>query len=129
MKLIIGGQGVHFKANALFPVKYKSEFKRDIFKDLKEIEKMQNIKADSIDELNIDILFNIVWTLAWFGDRSIPERDEWLLSFNEFNVYEVIPQVIDLLTESLATTKKKTPPQQGKHQKPYHSKNSRRNYT
>lgn len=129
MKLTISGKSVRFEANALFPVKYKKEFQRDIFKDLKYIESMQNINASNFEQFDMDVLYNIVWTLAWFGDRTIPERDEWLLSFNEFNVYEVLPQVIDLLTESLATTKKKTPPQQGKHQKPYHSKNSRRNYT
>lgn len=123
MKLNIGGKSVRFQANALFPVKYKSEFKRDIFKDLKYLESMQNINTSNIDQFDIDVLYNIVWTLAWFGDRSIPDRDEWLLSFNEFDVYEIIPKVIDLLTESLATTKKKNNQQRPKNHQPYRSKN------
>lgn len=114
MKLTISGRSVRFKSNALFPVKYKSEFKRDIFKDLKYLEGLKNISSENIDEFNIDVFYNIVWTLAWFGDRSIPDRDEWLLSFEQFNVYDVLPQVMDLLSDSLATIKKKKNQQQPK---------------
>lgn len=117
MKLNISGRSVRFKANALFPVKYKSETGRDIFKDLKKLEGMQNLTVDNFGEFNIDVLYDIIYVLAWFGDKSIGERDEWLLSFDNFNVYEVLPQVMDLLTESLATTKKKKNPHKAKHQK------------
>lgn len=105
MKIQIGDKSVRFEANALFPVKYKSLTGRDIFKDMKEIEKLANITAETIDQFNIDVLFDIAYTLAWFADRSIPERDEWLLSFDEFNIYEVLPQITGLLADSLATKK------------------------
>lgn len=114
MKINISGKSVRFKANALFPVKYKFEFGRDIFKDLKKLESMQNLTAEDLDKFNVDILYDIVYVLAWFGDRTIGERDEWLLSFDDFNVYDILPQVMDLLTESLATTKKKKNPQKQK---------------
>lgn len=105
MKIQIGNKSVRFEANALFPVKYKALTGRDIFKDMKEIEKLANITAETMDQFNIDVLFDIAYTLAWFADRSIPERDEWLLSFDEFNVYEVLPQITGLLADSLATKK------------------------
>jgi hypothetical protein len=123
MKLNISGKSVQFKSNALFPVKYKSEFKRDIFKDLKYLEGLKNISATNIDEFNMDAMYDIVWTLAWFGDRSIPERDEWLLSFEQFDVYEILPQVLDVLADSLATTKKKQNPQKAKLNKRQHLMN------
>lgn len=105
MKIQIGNKSVRFEANALFPVKYKSLTGRDIFKDMKEIEQLANITAETMGQFNIDILFDIAYTLAWFADRSIPERDEWLLSFDEFNIYEVLPQITGLLADSLATKK------------------------
>lgn len=107
MKINISGKSVRFKSNALFPVKYKSETGRDIFKDLKKLEGMQNLTAENLEEFNIDIFYDIVYVLAWFADKSIGERDEWLLSFDNFDVFEILPQVMDLLTESLAQTKKK----------------------
>lgn len=115
-KIQIGKESVRFEANALFPVKYKQLTKRDIFKDLKVVENMQHAK--SVDDLNIDILYDIVYVLAWFADRTLPDRDEWLLQFDEFDIYEVLPKVVDLLTDSLATdaTKKN---------KPQHNKNPR----
>lgn len=118
MKINISGKRVRFKANALFPVKYKSETGRDIFKDLIELKDLQNITPETFEKLNLDIMYDIVYVLAWFGDRSIGERDEWLLSFDEFNVIEILPKVIDLLSESLVQTKKKKNPHKAKHQKP-----------
>lgn len=107
MKIQIGNKSVRFEANALFPVKYKSLTGRDIFKDMKEIEKLSNITAETMDQFNIDILFDMAYVLAWFADRSIGDRDEWLLSFDEFNIYEVLPQITGLLADSLATKKNK----------------------
>ena len=115
-KIKIGKESVRFEANALFPVKYKQLTKRDIFKDLKVVENMQHAK--SFEDLNIDILYDIVYVLAWFADRTIPERDEWLLQFDEFDVFEVMPQVVNLLVDSLnAGAKKKKPVKQGKKNK------------
>lgn len=115
-KIQIGKESVRFEANALFPIKYKQLTGRDIFKDLKVVENMQHAK--SFDDLNIDILYDIVYVLAWFADRAIPDRDEWLLQFDEFDVFNVIPQVVDLLVDSLsATTKKNKPVKQSKKNK------------
>jgi len=122
MKIQIGKKSVRFEANALFPVKYKQLTKRDIFKDMKEVEKLANITAETMDQFNIDILFDIAYTLAWFADRSIGERDEWLLSFDEFNIYEVLPQITGLLADSL-TTKKNIPTTPGPKKKKKKQKN------
>lgn len=120
MNINISGKSVRFNSNALFPVKYKAETNRDIFKDLKKLESMQNLTAETLDEFDVDILYDIVYVLAWFGDRTIPERNEWLLSFENFNVFEILPKVMDLLSDSLAQTKKKKNPHKPKTQKqPY----------
>lgn len=108
MKIQIGNVGVRFEANALFPVKYKQQTKRDIFADMKEIEKLTTITAETMNDFKIDILYDIAYVLAWFADRTIPERDEWLLSFDEFNIYEVLPQITGLLADSLATKSQKS---------------------
>lgn len=103
----IEGTKVRLEANGLFPVKYKKITGRDVFKDIK---KLDSAPAQEIEQLPeyLDFLYDIVYVLAWFADRSIPaDRDEWLLGFNNFDVYTIIEnqQVIDLVTESLKPKK------------------------
>lgn len=119
MEIKIGNKGVRFEANALFPVKYKQQTTRDIFADMKEIEKLTTITAETMNDFKIDILYDIAYVLAWFADRTIPDRDIWLLSFDEFNIYEVLPQITGLLADSLATksTKKNVVQMQKKKKK------------
>lgn len=103
----IEGKKVRLEANGLFPIKYKKVTGRDVFKDIK---KLDAAPAQDIEQLPeyLDFLYDIVYVLAWFADRSIPaDRDEWLLCFNNFDVYTIIEnqQVIDLVTESLKPKK------------------------
>lgn len=103
----IEGKKVRLEANGLFPIKYKKVTGRDVFKDIK---KLDAAPAQDIEQLPeyLDFLYDIVYVLAWFADRSIPaDRDEWLLGFNNFDVYTIIEnqQVIDLVTESLKPKK------------------------
>lgn len=104
----IEGTKVRLEANGLFPIKYKSLTGRDIFADVKKIESISQLPTEELGS-NLDFLYDIVYVFAWFGDRSIPkDRDEWLLSFNNFDVYSIISDsaITDLLTESLKPKKK-----------------------
>lgn len=115
----IEGKKVRLEANGLFPIKYKKITGRDVFKDIKKLDAAPVQDIEQLPEY-LDFLYDIVYVLAWFADRSIPaDRDEWLLGFNNFDVYTIIEnqQVIDLVTESLKpkkTAKKNNRPQKQK---------------
>lgn len=107
-KIEIAGKTVRLKSNGLFTVKYKSEFGREVLKDLNGLMKFENATTEDIANFNWDALYDIIWTLAWFADRTIPDRDEWLLSFDDFDVFDLdIAKILELVAVSITGTKKK----------------------
>lgn len=96
----IDGKQVSFKASAAIPRIYRMKFQRDIYKDLKALEK--SIGDNSEESSNLDMFFlemfeNIAFVMAKHADASIPNTpEEWLDGFNTFSIYQVLPQLIEL---------------------------------
>lgn len=96
----IDGKQVSFKASAAIPRIYRMKFQRDIYKDLKALEK--SIGDSSEESSNLDMFFlemfeNIAFVMAKHADASIPNTpEEWLDGFNTFSIYQVLPQLIEL---------------------------------
>lgn len=104
--LTIDGRQVPFKSTGAFLLRYKAQFHRDALKD---IYKMQGaVKADGtvsdIDVLDVEVFYNLVWTLAKTADATIPPPFEWLDTFEEFNLNEIIPEVIDMIYSCMGAT-------------------------
>ena len=99
-KIEIDGQDVLFKASAAIPRIYRLKFQRDIYKDLRILEK--NIgegdeENSNLDLFSLEMFENIAYTMAKHADPQIPnEVDEWLDGFNTFSIYQVLPQLIEL---------------------------------
>ena len=99
-KIEIDGQDVLFKAPAAIPRIYRLKFQRDIYKDLRILEK--NIgegdeENSNLDLFSLEMFENIAYTMAKHADPQIPnEVDEWLDGFNTFSIYQVLPQLIEL---------------------------------
>ena len=76
-------------------------FHRDIFKDLKDLEKgidKNDPENSSLDLFSLEMFENIAYVMAKHADPSIPDTPEdWLDSFNTFSIYQVLPQIIVLL--------------------------------
>ncbi|TCL60576.1 hypothetical protein EDD76_102274 [Kineothrix alysoides] len=101
MKVIeIDGQKVAFKASAAIPRIYRLKFQRDIYKDLKALEKsigQSDEKESSLDMFSLEMFENIAFVMAKHADASIPDNlEEWLDSFNTFSIYQILPQLIEL---------------------------------
>lgn len=96
----IDGKSVAFRASAAIPRIYRVKFHRDIFRDLKTLEKSMN--KDNEDNSNLDVFSlemfeNIAYVMAKHADSSIPDTpEEWLDGFNTFSIYQVLPQLIEL---------------------------------
>ena len=114
--ITIDGQEVAFKASAAIPRIYRMKFHRDIFKDLRGLEKSidkNDPENSSLDLFSLEMFENIAYVMAKHADPSIPDTpEEWLDGFNTFSIYQVLPQIIELwgLNTQTEVQAKKTSP-------------------
>ena len=96
----IDGKPVSFKASAAIPRIYRMKFQRDIYKDLKALEKSigdNSEESSNLDMFSLEMFENIAFVMAKHADASIPNTpEEWLDGFNTFSIYQVLPQLIEL---------------------------------
>ena len=100
-KIQIDGKDVVFKASAAIPRIYRLKFHRDIYKDLRDLEK--SVGSSSAEESNLDLLSlelfeNIAYIMAKHADpTAVPDSpEEWLDEFSTFSIYHVLPEIIEL---------------------------------
>ena len=100
-KIQIDGKDVVFKASAAIPRIYRLKFHRDIYKDLRDLEKA--VSSSSEEESNLDLFSlemfeNIAYIMAKHADpTTVPDSpEEWLDEFSTFSIYQVLPQIIEL---------------------------------
>ena len=96
----IDGQTVAFRASAAIPRIYRMRFQRDIFRDLRSLEKAVGSNEEdnsNLDVFSLEMFENIAYVMAKHADPSIPDTtEEWLDNFNTFSIYQVLPQLIEL---------------------------------
>lgn len=96
----IDGKQVPFKASAAIPRIYRMKFQRDIYKDLKALEKSigdNSEESSNLDMFSLEMFENIAFVMAKHADAGIPNTpEEWLDGFNTFSIYQVLPQLIEL---------------------------------
>ncbi len=119
--IVISGKEVPFRSSATVPRLYRAKFKRDIFRDLTKLENSYTKRTTEGDELQIEdleIFENVAYIMAFHADPSIPKTiDEWLDQFDMFSIYQVLPQILELWGENMATevsSKKNSPTPSGK---------------
>ena len=99
-KIEIDGKEVLFRASAAIPRLYRIKFRRDIYKDLAQLEKAvdQNVEEGSmLDTFSLELFENIAYMMARHADPNIPDTpEEWLEDFNTFSIYQVLAQIIEL---------------------------------
>ena len=100
-KIQIDGKDVVFKASAAIPRIYRLKFHRDIYKDLRDLEKA--VDSSSAEESNLDLFSlemfeNIAYIMAKHADpTTVPDSpEEWLDEFSTFSIYQVLPEIIEL---------------------------------
>ena len=100
-KIQIDGKDVEFKASAAIPRIYRLKFHRDIYKDLRDLEKA--VDSSSAEESNLDLFSlemfeNIAYIMAKHADpTAVPDSpEEWLDEFSTFSIYQVLPEIIEL---------------------------------
>ena len=99
-KIEIDGKEVAFKASAAIPRIYRLKFQRDIYKDLRVLEKSVGDGKEensNLDLFSLEMFENIAFVMAKHAEPSIPNTpEEWLDGFNTFSIYQVLPKLIEL---------------------------------
>ena len=99
-KVVIDGKQVPFKASAAIPRIYRIKFNRDIYKDLRSLEKAVgegDEENSNLDLFSLEMFENIAYVMAKHADPNIPDTpEEWLDEFNTFSIYQVLPSIIEL---------------------------------
>ena len=100
-KINIDGKDVMFKASAAIPRIYRLKFHRDIYKDLRDLEKAVDSSSEeqsSLDLFSLEMFENIAFIMAKHADpTAVPDSPEdWLDEFNTFSLYQVLPEIIEL---------------------------------
>lgn len=107
----IDGKKICFKSTAATPLRYKSQFSKDFFVDIMKLSSLdglnsKKINIEKIEKLDFEVFYNIIWVLAKTADKKIPDPITWLDGFDEFPLFEIIPELQDLILASIQTKKK-----------------------
>ena len=119
--IMVGGKPVKLKTNAGLLRRYRQWFGRDIVTDMNKI---MTALVDSVTEddevifstLPVEVLTtfeDLCYTMNKYGDpENVPDDiDEWLDSFETFDIYTVFPAILELWNEdnkTQSTAKKNT---------------------
>lgn len=103
----VAGKKVSFKSSAAVPRLYRAKFGRDVFGDLMSLEESLS-KAEGEGEqfkaADLETFENIAYVMAAHADPDTPKSiDEWLEQFEVFSIYEVLPEILSLWGENMAT--------------------------
>lgn len=115
----IDGKTVRMRASALIPRLYRFKFGRDLVSDMNQLRKswkrVQELPADAteeqrqdaqLDAADLTIFENVAYLMAKNAGEPLPDTpEEWLDGMDGvFSVYEVLPAILELWGQNLATT-------------------------
>lgn len=112
--IIIDDKEVRLKSTGATAIRFKAQFGKDYFAEimklaiLKKLEgkKPEDITHEDLDKLDFEVFFRVIWVLAKTADHTLPDPLTWLDSFDEFPIFDIIPQVQDIITSTLQSKKK-----------------------
>ena len=104
--LTIDGRQVKFKSTGAFLLRYKAQFGRDALQDIFKLQDAVDSKnrIKNISALDLEVLYDLAWTLAKTADPNIPPPMEWLDEFSEFPLMDIIPEIGDMIFSCLTST-------------------------
>lgn len=89
------------KASAAVPRLYRIKFGRDIYKDLRQLEKSvgeNEEDSSNLDLFSLEMFEDLAWLMARHADPAkVPDSpEEFLDQFNTFSIYQILTQLIEL---------------------------------
>lgn len=104
----VGKKRVGFKATASTLKRYRKKFNRDFIKDFRKLQNDIENNPDEISAEALECFERVAYIMAWQFDNTIPASpDDWLDEFEMFDIYQVLPEIVELW--SLSTTELEKP--------------------
>src|SRR3954469_3865115 len=111
--ITIDGRDIRFKTNGATPMRYKAQFKRDLFKDILKMASLEQaigkkkINVGDFEVLDFEVFYNVAWLMSKTADPNILDPIAWLETFVEFPLVDVMPDLQELMSSCFMQTKKK----------------------
>lgn len=106
--LNISGKDVKFKSTGAYLLRYKAQFGRDALQDIYKLVGAvdpETKEITDVEAIDLQVFFNLIWTLAKTADKTIDPPLEWLDTFEEFPLMDIIPEIMDMITSCITSTK------------------------
>ncbi|WP_163102252.1 hypothetical protein [Peribacillus alkalitolerans] len=109
--LVIDGKQVRIKSTGATALRYKAQFGKDYLSEILKLNALgklnvANLEANSLDGVDFEVFYNIVWTMAKSADSSIADPITWLDGFDEFPLFDIIPELQDMIMSTIQGKKK-----------------------
>ncbi|PGM94542.1 hypothetical protein [Bacillus cereus] len=116
--ITIDGKQVRLKSTAATVKRYKAQFRRDLFADMMALGAIgtftpQDSSQPSIDLSNVDVskvdfevIYDLVWLYAKTANPEIADPITWLDGFDEFPIYDIMPEINDMIQSTMGAKKK-----------------------
>lgn len=100
----IDGKDVKFRTSAATPRNYRALFGRDLIIDYQKILDDAG-SGEVLSPESLTNFENFAFVMAKQADPHIPDTpDEWLDGFDMFSIYNILPELVELWSQSNATT-------------------------
>ena len=100
----IDGKAIALKATGGTLIRYKEQFEEEYYDDVLKISAIKkNQSADLAEKimLSAETGYKLIWAMAKTADNAIPNPDEWIETFEDFPITEILPVANELLTKSM----------------------------
>lgn len=111
MKVVIeiDGKKIPFEANGNTPRKYQKQFGKNYFEVASDITGAFDAESGQVlaGKVEMDDVYNLLYTYAHTADGSIGDIDTWLSSFDSFPIVDLLTETMDLTLGNLVYIEKK----------------------
>lgn len=109
--ILISGVPVQFKCTGAFLLHFKRLTGKDPIKEIVKLEtifskkdkKNQKVKFEDISIDDLEMLYEIAWVLAKTANNDILDMLDWIDSFDEFPIGDIISELVELLQKAFTT--------------------------
>lgn len=108
----ISNKDVKFKCTGGFLIKFRELTGKDPIKSITSMENIlsnlreKNKKNFSINDFELEqlmVFYEIIWVLAKTADKEIGDLFDWIDSFDEFPLADIIIELLELIQQAFKT--------------------------
>lgn len=109
--ITVGTKEVKMKSTAGTLTRYRMAFKRDLMKDLfilkSRFERINKSDEEQFKMMDLQMFEQVAWALAKTADNNIPSIETWLDNFDTFDIYTVLPEIMEMLIGNMQSISEK----------------------